>query len=302
MAGFMNFARSLLIYGIGICVAAAAHARVPLQATGEILSVFRDAGGDVSVVDTEGHVARAMPSQYLYPGDRIRAEGNATAEVRDAIRGRTIMLSAANSPFLMPQGKAGNASSGALAQMEKFVALFMAPRQPIPIYTLSRGDDARSIRRAAILQSPVQYLPPSPGGIAVLWSQAPATVHYSNGAGQRLDGQVRVNGVDVSTPPFFPSRIEIADELGTRIAYEIREAPAPPAPPWLSAYPTDKAERVAAASWLLVDGPAEWRLFALGELQALSLGNAAADRLWWAARTGEWPPSGKVNKQKASRR
>lgn len=261
------------------------QARSPLEATGEIVGVRRASTGEATIVGTDGSRERALVSRYLFPGETVEAKGDTAILVRDSVQGRTITVTAASGPF-RARGSATKPTSGSVAFLDRFVNLLTPPRREITVYTTGR-DPARQLRRAPMLASPIQFLPMGAKRLALVWTGGAATIRVRGVDGKVRQSDISQTGSGAVEFDSFPMRIELISLAEAPITYEVREG-RPPAPPWLDKYPEGSGDRIAAALWLIREGPPQWRLFGLSELEEQSRGNAAADRLWHAARTGEW--------------
>ncbi len=163
-------------------------------------------------------------------------------------------------------------------------------RRELAVYPIIRSSRERDLAAyAPILPGGVQYLPRTPMDVALVWDRASGDVTVR---GQ--DGSVHSSGVwSWIVLPNLPVETGVVIDLADRkLVWDVqRTLQPPPTPPWFrQRQPTTVAQRVVRAAWIAVEGPSEWRLFALSELAALAPEDTVAEDLWTGARSGELAP------------
>jgi hypothetical protein len=167
--------------------------------------------------------------------------------------------------------------------------LFNRPRMAIATATEVRGlGDALSA--VPLLPAGPQRLPEAPRRLVILWSGASSAVQVQQ-AGQSQDW---------AASPFTSTLIDAPAEgdfdivlPGQALGWSVTRVPAdqvPRAPDLVGTDVLGPDERLANALWLLAEGEAEWRLFALSEVADLAEADYGAARLLAAIRSGELEP------------
>lgn len=158
--------------------------------------------------------------------------------------------------------------------------------KPIPIVTATRSLRVILLANDPLLPSGIQYLPHTYEKVVLLWRNGPAEVMLVT-----ADKEIKLSSGNstyliVDLPKEQSEGIQInLPNMG----WHIKRASAPPVPEEMDQFDsTSLPDRLVRALWILKNGPDEWRLFALSELEGLSrAGFFAAEQLWHAALSGE---------------
>lgn len=158
--------------------------------------------------------------------------------------------------------------------------------KPIPIFTATRTPRVVPLANDPLLPSGTQYLPHTYEKVALLWRNGPAEVKLVT-----TDKEIKLSSGNsayliVDLPKEQSENIQINLP---NMSWHIKRASAPPVPEEMDQFDLASfPDRLVRALWVLKNGPDEWRLFALSELEGLSrAGFFAAEQLWHAALSGE---------------
>ena len=272
-----------------------AGAAQPIRAVGQILAVRPEGGAAVRILRRDGRGETAHPFDLLYAGDSVRVEADgASADVFDVGSRHTRRIRRADGPYAVAGAAPGGAGEAYGDYFRAgFAALFNAPRKALPVETEARGAaTAPPLSADPLLPTGPQFMPRGGAELAVFWHGGSAAVTVTGPDG----------GVDLAAPPGPLSSVVLRPaplRQGARIAVgaqalvwtvSLVDPAEVPLPPWAAGRPpASDAERLVRAAWLLKEGPAGWRLFAVSEIAALSADDFAADRLWQAIRAGDFP-------------
>jgi hypothetical protein len=269
--------------------AAEASAQRLLTAVGRVerlLPAQANAQGRVTLERGARKGLTAAPRILLFPGDILRSEKGGRARLR--IRGRPVMVGPQLPRYTVP----GSASifdrlDEQFAQL--YHAILGAEKGDPPQFPVGRSKDAPPpppIRADPLLPEGRQLLPPGTAKAALIWRDGAATLLVT-GAGRRAT--IASDGFSFAQVPLPgpEARIE-ASGGGRTLRWSVEPGGAPPGPPWQAGAGRglSSAQRLVRALWLLREGPAEWRLFALTELAELNLeGDVLGEEAWTAAIT-----------------
>lgn len=239
------------------------------------------------VVHRDGGHETAVYGMLLRAGDRF--EFLKPGEISANVHGRRMRYTPGTPDRSIPARDIGGYSALDSNFFDRFRQFLSQSREAIQVYPWVRGKPAPQA-----LASPGNFAPPGrisiPRGtkeIALVWRAGPATLSFvtANGSTGTIDSGA--NGWAVVK---LPERIiKIQAEANPSLQWSIDVADRVPGPPWLLQGATlSEAERLVRATWLLSEGPREWRVFAVSELASLSAGgNFPATELWTAARSDE---------------
>ena len=266
----------------------------PIRAVGQVLALRPEATSSVLILRRDGHRVAAHPFDLLYAGDSVTVEADgASVDVFDVGSRSARRIRRADGVYALAGGAPGGAGEAYVDYFRRgFAALFNTPRKPLPVETEARGQaTAPPLRADSLLPEGRQFMPRGSTDLAVFWRGGAAAVTLSGRAGR---------GEPASAPGPLASAILRLEPLreGLRITVgakalvwtvEVADPADIPVPPWAAGRPPGSdPERLVRAAWLLREGPATWRLFAVSEIATLSRGNYAADRLWQAIRAGDF--------------
>lgn len=263
-----------------------------LAAVGQILSV--QGSGVVIFHGDESRPEAASVYDYLLPGDRVQVRtSNGSAVIYDVATHRSHAITEADGAVSVGGRAPGALSAAANDLFRGFETLFRSPRQPIPVDTEARGIGRNpTFATDILLPEGKQFLPAGATAVAPIWRGGSALVSISNMSGEPVAAASSepFASVVLPVPPLSGSYLLAVGESGPRWKIVTISASEIPTAEQLKSLPMQSdAERVVRAAWILRDGPASWRLFALTELANLADRNYAADRLWHAVRAGEFP-------------
>jgi hypothetical protein len=283
--------RGFLIALAAAQLMAPAAARAAAWGSVGMVEAIRGAGSDDEVkVERPGEGRRVIgPHDPLYNGDHLVIRGGATACVN---------ISGARSCWTSRTTNTTVASHGAGAASILDAAFFRAiglgpPAAGMGIVT---GTVLRSAAPAAAA-GPVEPIGLMPAGPQYVTPTATTVVAAWRGPAQALTLTPEVGGL-VNLPAPGERFAEIAVPAGrgafrvrlepSDVVWTVSTAPTAPSPPWYEGrQPRTPEERLARATWIVTDGPPQWRMFAFGELAELAkVGSPDAPELYRAALEG----------------
>ena len=259
----------------------------PLDAAGQVLQVS-GAPEDGVVRREAGREVLAVPYLLLFPGDIVVAKRDSTVLVQAAGRG-TIRVTTATGPLQMIADRTGVVDA-ARHFFQRWNLFFTRAPRPIIVHTMTRAGQAGTPARPPFLRSKVQNIPSDARHLAVYWTEASATaVLRMRGAQTQTVPASETSAAGFAISTLSPGTLSVGAGP-SELVWTIRpvDRSAVPSPPWISDDPEAARSRTVRAAWLLAEGPPEWHLFAVTELEELSATDAVAARLWRVARSGEW--------------
>jgi hypothetical protein len=249
-----------------------------------------DRADQAVVLRAAGGTTPARSLVRLYDGDRIQVRGAQTRlTVYVAGNERPIVVTRANSPYLV-RGRSGGPVSGPVTQMLASLDLmFNRPRMAIATATEARGL-GEDLTASAFLPAGSQRLPEGARPLLIQWSGPASAVKIVQGQESREWDASAFTSALIDAPAEGDFEIVLpADALGWTVARVAEEAA-----PRASSVPPNGLltpdERLANAIWLLAEAAPEWRLFGLSEVADLARTDYGAARLLAAIRAGEIEP------------
>lgn len=245
---------------------------------------------DAVVTRADGGTVPARSLVRLYQGDRVVVAGaNTRLTLFIAGADTPVAVTRANSPFVV-RGRSGGSSPGFVGRtLASLDLLFNRPRMAIATTTEARGP-GDVLTASPFLPAGPQRLPQGARRLVVLWSGPASLVQISQAGQTREWTSAPFASTLVDAPAEGDFDIVLpGDALGwsvSRVAED--QSPRAPSAPQASGLAPD--ERLANAIWMLVEGGAEWRLFALSEVADLAQTDYGAARLLAAIRAGEIQP------------
>lgn len=254
--------------------------------TAQIIHLTGEREGDVVVLSTRGVPRAALRKACLHRGEMVVVRGRYPAAVTIRSRGRVHDLTSQSDPFVVP-GPEERSFSERAATWLRSLRIFNASSDPAPVETFGRKG-LLTVQAHPMLRSELQFLPADARSVTALWlgEAAPVVLGGAGAVVTRVSSGASNWAVLEPLPPSGPLELQVGTSPKWRVAFRPRSAV--PEPEWMSgrASVTDE-ERLVRATWILVAGPAEWRLFAVGELRQLSATGYAAERVWEWVRTNE---------------
>jgi hypothetical protein len=225
----------------------------------------------------------------LYPGDRL--EFHVAGKLEADLCGKSRTYHAGDVDMTVPDCGAGDFGEKGEALLGVFWPFTSSSRRAAATYTWSRSGQGGP--RPPALTDPLapsghQLVPAGQTHLVVLWRNGPGlvTVEAQGNRSVNVDS-FRNAWVDVPLAPGAAYYQISVDQPG--LQWSVETAPTAPVPPWFDgAQPATVAQRLVRAVWLLKEGPQDWRLFALAELEDLAAaGDFQARQFWDGARSGE---------------
>ncbi|HEX3363742.1 hypothetical protein [Phenylobacterium sp.] len=278
---------------IGLSLAAMAlPAAAQAAAWGSVgmVEAIRGAGSDDEVkVERAGEGRHVIgPHEPLYNGDHLVIRGAATACVN---------VSGARSCWTSRTTNTTVASHGPGAASILDAAFFRAiglgpPAAGMGIVTgtvlRSAGSTtAAGVAAIGLLPAGPQHVTPAARTVVAAW-RGPAqalTLTPEGGPAVSLSASAE-RFAEIPVPAGRTAfRIQLQP---SEVVWNVSTSPTAPSPPWYAGrQPRDREERLARATWIVTDGPPEWRMFAFGELAELArAGFGDAPELYRAALEG----------------
>ncbi len=167
--------------------------------------------------------------------------------------------------------------------------IFSTTSESVAVETFGRRG-LQGVRPHPLLPVGPQSIPADQTSVAVAWEGYTPFVELRNAAGLVSSSRIRPHENLVV--------LERGDTkggesllVGEQLSYPLQfvDRSAVKEPPWMNHVSATDDERVARATWLLLEGPTEWRLFALTELNELKDSSFAAERILEWARAGRDP-------------
>lgn len=225
--------------------------------------------------------------QCLQGGQRVRVTAPEPAEATIRLVREIRRLKADSPDFVVPPRQEPSFWSR-FSNFARALGIFSSSRESIPVETYGR-------RTMVAMPHPLlpiveQVLPARQQSLVVVWQGPTPFVELRNAGNRIAASQVQpATNFAVLTGLNITGRSRLL--IGDSIIYVIRavDSPQVPEPQWMEGRTSrTEDERVARALWLLTDGPAQWRLFALGELEGLRTSSFAAERIWeWVWTSGD---------------
>jgi hypothetical protein len=242
------------------------------------------------VLRAAGGTTPARSLVRLYDGDRIQVRGAQTRlTVYVAGNDRPIVITRANSPYLV-RGRSGGPMSGRVTRvLASLDLMFNRPRMAIATATEARGL-GDGLTASAFLPAGPQRLPGGARALLILWSGPASAVQIVQGQQSREWDASAFTSAVIDAPEEGDFDIVLpGDALGWSVA-RVPEEAAPRGPGVPPTGPLTPEERLANTIWLLAEGEPEWRLFALSDVTDLARTDYGAARLLAAIRAGEIEP------------
>ena len=242
------------------------------------------------VLRAAGGTTPARSLVRLYDGDRIQVRGAQTRlTVYVAGNDRPIVITRANSPYLV-RGRSGGPVSGRVTRvLASLDLMFNRPRMAIATATEARGP-GDGLTASAFLPAGPQRLPAGARPLLILWSGSASPVQIAQGPQSREWDASAFTSAVIDAPEEGDFDIVLpGDALGWSVA-RVPEEAIPRASSLPTNGPLTSEERLANAMWLLTAVAPEWRLFGLSEVADLARTDYGAARLLAAIRAGEIEP------------
>ena len=268
-------------------VAPTASAQSAREIVGEVLDP--NPAGSPKIKRTDGRVVDAAHGAPLFGGDHILVKLGNALNVRIETQRRT--LSAQDTPLdfpvPFPQRGCADALCGIPGQVYDYV-MREATSFAAPGYVRGANDLAPAPLVAdSLAPSGPQLLPRGATMVAVSYRGVAGSLNVKTGSSDTAPVSTYGNSwAEVSVPPKAAGGFSIASP-GGELKWNITFSDQPPGGICRARddAPTVGA-RIARAICILNQGPPEWRLFALTELDDLSQSDFLAERFWNAAQAG----------------
>jgi hypothetical protein len=291
----MKVKLALLAILLAVCAPLQVEAQ---EVAGQVREVIGPrAARDAWIERSAGGTEVARPYMLLKAGDQVMVRANAL-QVMVLLQGERAprTITAAESPFRVPESVGQRPSAAAAAFLQSIDYLFKTRAHPFPVYTESRAMPG-ALSADPLAPSGPQSLPRGAEEILALWRGGGARVRLAEGARSWTETESGPQSwVVIPTLGLEAFSLSVEDAVSWEIIpAEPRDIPRAP---W-QAWDGDLAggDRLARAVWIL-STPEKgcWRLFALGEIRMLSDDDLAARRVWEAVLSGDFrvdaePPS-----------
>lgn len=270
-----------------------AAARAAAWGSVGMVEAIRGAASDDEVkVERAGEGRRVIgPHEPLYNGDHLVIRGGATACV-NVSGARSCWTSRSTNTTIISRG-AGPAS---ILDAAFFRAIGLGP--PAAGMGIVTGTVLRSAGSTTATAPPAvaaiglmpagrQYVTPATRIVVAAWRGAVQSLTLTPEGGAAVNLPAPAGRFAELPVPHgaagFRIQLQPSDVIWT-----VSASPDAPSPPWYEGrQPRTPDERLARATWIVTDGPAEWRMFAFGELAELGkAGSADASDLYRAALEG----------------
>jgi hypothetical protein len=285
-----------ITFALDIPASAAQAADHAAQAVGRVTDT-RPAGAPVIV----RHDGRRQPARYpavIYAQDHILiAPGHSLGIVING-RQKTLAATGQQLDYRVEQpSRSVSAWGGGI--LDSLIDFLTRPKAPATSQVYARGEGGPPPPSAVadpLLPAGRQLLPKGTQRVAIVW-KGPAAGFDTIVNGQTTDSSPSFNHSWASFPIVAPPGVPFVLKLeNSKVAWQVEIADRAPLPPAMASEPVTDGDRLARAVWLLRDGPAEWRMFALSEIAAMAEANDfVAGELWQAAQDGNLdlaiPPS-----------
>lgn len=224
--------------------------------------------------------------QCLKPGERVRVT-DPTAKVTIRILRSHVTLTSASEEYTAPL-KPVPSFWADVSNVVRGFRIFSTTSESVAVETFGRRG-LPTIQAHPLLPVGSQRFPADQASIAVAWEGPTPFVELRNAEGLISSSRLR--------PPenlvvLQRGRVKGNATLvvGEQLSYPLRfvDRSAIKEPPWMDRPSVSDDERVARAIWLLLEGPADLRLFALTELNELQGSSFAAERMLEWVRKGRY--------------
>jgi hypothetical protein len=246
--------------------------------------------GTVVIVRKTGESVIAGYRTLLWPGDRL--EFRRDAVVRATVYGHSVVYTPGSEVLTIQEHDVGLFGAFEERVVEPLRRFFSEPRRAIPIFGWARDPVSGSIHRPVPGPFAPQgrlLLPRATSHLYLIWADGPARLVITAPRMRTIRLEVPAASTMVTLPPGI-SRAAITVE-GANFGWSVEFTDRVPAPPELNGATFSEAQQLARATWLLKDGPPEWRAFAVTELADLARAdNFLAGQMWTGARSGELAP------------
>lgn len=251
-------------------IPAAPPSRSVAQAVGSVAAIAGDASQ--MWIQRAGAAGKSpvVMRDYLFPGDRVVARGNAAVELRLAGRTSRVKVTAATGPFLVPAESAPTMRESVMAFFDGLRWPFQEKKVDQAQATFTRGPGEKE-KLAALLPSRFQRVPEGAAPLALAWrGTADELVLIARGGAARkvalADGGEATLTADLLKDL---ETVEAHAEGGSSVGYDIEwiEPSGVPRPSWLAgADALTPAEETAWAAWLIEEREHDYALFAFSML------------------------------------
>lgn len=263
-----------------------------LGALARVEALARRAPDDVLLVRASGQARPAQVYDYLFAGDRIELSGQGTnIGLRYRHRAGIVTVRAEErSRIAFEAGRRTSVSTQFDNLLERLSYWWSGGRRPIGQPNVARDPTLSQPGEAVLPLSPVfgfvQHIDPDRRTIVPIWRGRAAQLRLVSAEGTVFHAKV-VLGKTATRVELDRSRriadVRLVDLDGRETGFRIsRTATRPAMPQWIARIQDGAEARLAAAAWLALDGPGEWRLEGASRLAELAEKDLAAQTIWEA--------------------
>lgn len=259
------------------------------DSVGRIESFMNLKPGDVSL-EHNGKPQPARRFDDLYPGDVIQmnSQGDGFVKITTIDHPTGFYVRRASRPHTVT-GPCEQANAMPPGPGKIIEALLHRPIGALAVLdTMARASSPPPAYDPLLIGGP-QYLPTGQRHAAFVWASAPTTLTVRDARRQSLGAYDSQGGLIALDLPASAQALTVSSP-GGELAWTVVTAPEPIRPAWLTPPEAQLSEdeRIARAVWILSEGPMEWRVFALGEIETLSKSHFSALLVWRAIAAGEF--------------
>ena len=260
--------RAASFFGIiGGLVSCCAHAG-PVRA-GRIESITSNHGA--VFVQRGAQRLSAVSDMTLYPGDRLSISADATICINTPAQ---TCLSQTDNNFAIKAAVTGEHSAMGEEIWQTIFGRADVHAQGQATATNSRGGNAGRVAAASLLpagEGQVQRMPAGYRAISPMIAGSIEKTRWVASSGIAASYDLHSTLLEFASPVSEAQDIRLQMPTGSEIAlWHVTIDNAPPRPAWLPATALDQPQRLERAAWILREGPADWRLFALSDLATMA--------------------------------
>lgn len=278
-----------VIVGLVLVAPKSLYALEPSDAQGDIFQVVGD-GRMAHVLRRSGEKVRAEPYLQLYNGDKVIAERGVRILIR-GIASKPIVVTSKEAPFLI-QASSGSLSASARQWFLRLTDFFTAKPRALVVHNLPRDDSIPQLKKPTFLSEERQFVPIGLERLSIIWRGGAGSATFIDDAGGvTLNPPTNFSRTTFNIPLKLSGRVHFGREYSSEFGWQVilTDQNAIPLPPWSREQPVSNRDRAARAIWILTEGPDEWRLFAVSELELLKEADPFAGRFWHLLGSGQWP-------------
>jgi hypothetical protein len=270
-----------------------------LRAVARIEQIDRNSGPEVMLLRSGGERRPAAAYDYLFAGDRLRLTGQSTRVRIRRARGIGFETLTAEQATEVTFERRRRRLPDRLREIAARLAYWWnEDRRAIPTAANSRTHDVNLLSGLSAESTPLrpvlqarQLISADRELVVPVWAGEAARLTVAGADGSEPSSSLVIGkyATRISLPAGIPrATLTLSGSGGSGFAIEVtRDDARTVLPDWIRRDGDSPEGRLAAAAWLAMEGPPEWRLEGYSRLTELAAGDLAAQSIW-EALTREW--------------